>query len=517
MGRSTIGRPRRGRPEGSDPGWVSTPPSRSPPQNSAMTQPRLPGRASRPVPRLPRTIDHPTNRNRAMQSTEPPTRSRSPTNLPDRPGCRVDRASASEPRASRLRDDCPVASRFGRAPRSAPARGAPSSCARCPPGHRGAGAGRFATSSVPSSASTRSCMICSPIPRSVSAGVEPRPRSATSNVIVAADREPHRRAARSPAWRTTFCSACRQQKYTQASRPVVEPQVREAGSASIVARTPILRMWASSAATMPLSASSGGKMPRARSRSPSSVAFARSAECGRGSLGAGVGRSRATPAAISPSVSRSLPDVALQPATLRVAGGHQPLPRGPQLVGLDVELLEPVSSSSVSRTLCSARPACAPRSCSSASSAGSSGSPGDFVTAISRSARPGDGTVDRPGRHRGRRVGGPASRPARPRPAGTAGRGRRRAHARAAASAICGSARRPTSVPAIRWENSAITSYGVARRPYTSRFATRCTRRRTGWNASATTAVAAICSPARSSPRPEQRRRSRRRCPRTRA
>src|SRR5438876_3463993 len=47
----------------------------------------------------------------------------------------------------------------------------------------------------------------------------------------------------------------------------------------------------------------------------------------------------------------------------------------------------------------------------------------------------------------------------------------------------------------MREENSDNTSYGVARRPYTSRLARRCTRSRTGWKATATTAVAKIDSP----------------------
>ena len=49
--------------------------------------------------------------------------------------------------------------------------------------------------------------------------------------------------------------------------------------------------------------------------------------------------------------------------------------------------------------------------------------------------------------------------------------------------------------PAMREENSDRTSYGVARLPYTRRLAKRCTRSRTGWNATATTAVARIDRP----------------------
>ena len=48
---------------------------------------------------------------------------------------------------------------------------------------------------------------------------------------------------------------------------------------------------------------------------------------------------------------------------------------------------------------------------------------------------------------------------------------------------------------ATRSENCESTSYGVARLPYTSRLATRCTRSRTGWNPTATIAVARIDSP----------------------
>ena len=43
-------------------------------------------------------------------------------------------------------------------------------------------------------------------------------------------------------------------------------------------------------------------------------------------------------------------------------------------------------------------------------------------------------------------------------------------------------------------ENAVSTSYGVARFPYTSRFAIFCTRSRTGWNPTATMIVATIDS-----------------------
>ena len=46
----------------------------------------------------------------------------------------------------------------------------------------------------------------------------------------------------------------------------------------------------------------------------------------------------------------------------------------------------------------------------------------------------------------------------------------------------------------MRSANCARTSYGVARLPYTSRLARCWIRARTGWNATATTAVAAIDS-----------------------
>ncbi len=46
-------------------------------------------------------------------------------------------------------------------------------------------------------------------------------------------------------------------------------------------------------------------------------------------------------------------------------------------------------------------------------------------------------------------------------------------------------------MPAILSANSESTWYGVARSPYTNRFASRCARRRNGWksNAMATTAI----------------------------
>jgi hypothetical protein len=56
--------------------------------------------------------------------------------------------------------------------------------------------------------------------------------------------------------------------------------------------------------------------------------------------------------------------------------------------------------------------------------------------------------------------------------------------------AIRGSTSSAAYVSPIRSENSDSTSYGVARLPYTSRFAKRCARRRIGWKATATTAAA---------------------------
>src|SRR5439155_15065531 len=47
----------------------------------------------------------------------------------------------------------------------------------------------------------------------------------------------------------------------------------------------------------------------------------------------------------------------------------------------------------------------------------------------------------------------------------------------------------------MREENSESTSYGVARLPYTTRLAKRWTRSRTGWKATATTAVARMERP----------------------
>ena len=60
--------------------------------------------------------------------------------------------------------------------------------------------------------------------------------------------------------------------------------------------------------------------------------------------------------------------------------------------------------------------------------------------------------------------------------------------------------------------NRASTSYGSARRPNTSRFASRVAHRRTGWNSAATMPVATIESRSESPPtRPESPRRRRRR------
>src|SRR5215470_17377505 len=61
--------------------------------------------------------------------------------------------------------------------------------------------------------------------------------------------------------------------------------------------------------------------------------------------------------------------------------------------------------------------------------------------------------------------------------------------------AIRGSNSSVATACAIPPENRDSTSYGVARRPYTNRFANRCTRSRTGWNATATNAVARIDNP----------------------
>jgi hypothetical protein len=60
----------------------------------------------------------------------------------------------------------------------------------------------------------------------------------------------------------------------------------------------------------------------------------------------------------------------------------------------------------------------------------------------------------------------------------------------ASARAIRGSSSSFAYALPTRSENSERTSYGVARFPYTSRSANRCARRRSGWNASATTAAA---------------------------
>ena len=53
-----------------------------------------------------------------------------------------------------------------------------------------------------------------------------------------------------------------------------------------------------------------------------------------------------------------------------------------------------------------------------------------------------------------------------------------------------GSTSSTDSAPAIRSEKSASTSYGLARWPYTSRFASRWSRSRAGWKMTATSAVA---------------------------
>ncbi len=57
-----------------------------------------------------------------------------------------------------------------------------------------------------------------------------------------------------------------------------------------------------------------------------------------------------------------------------------------------------------------------------------------------------------------------------------------------------------SAVSPSRAENADYTSYGVARTPYTSRLATRCTRSRTGPKPTATTAVAVIENPRLGSP-----------------
>ena len=62
-------------------------------------------------------------------------------------------------------------------------------------------------------------------------------------------------------------------------------------------------------------------------------------------------------------------------------------------------------------------------------------------------------------------------------------------------------------VPASWSPNVAMTSYGVARLPYTTRSANRLARARTGWNTSATTAAASaestgLCADPTSAPTP---------------
>ncbi len=49
-------------------------------------------------------------------------------------------------------------------------------------------------------------------------------------------------------------------------------------------------------------------------------------------------------------------------------------------------------------------------------------------------------------------------------------------------------------MPAIFSANSDSTWYGVARSPYTTRFANRCARRRSGWKSSAIATTAIVVS-----------------------
>ena len=128
----------------------------------------------------------------------------------------------------------------------------------------------------------------------------------------------------------------------------IEAARREPGScASTVASAPTFRMCASSAGTMPWSASNGGKMPRARSRSVVQRRVGALTECvelcaGGRRVTSGQRLDRVETLADQPElVFRTLVDVALEPATLRVAGGHQPLARQPQGCRLLVQLDQP--------------------------------------------------------------------------------------------------------------------------------------------------------------------------------
>ena len=217
----------------------------------------------------------------------------------------------------------------------------------------------------PSSASTRSRMICLPIPGGVPSASKPGPSSRTETT-----NQPSSRARRTYTARSRH-GGSRSGRLEAAEvdaglRVRVEPAVTEPPDVSIVAIAPTLRMWASSAGAMPLSASSGGKIPRARSRRPSRVVFASPPEPVEQLFGGGR-------IAFDRVALRALPDVD-QPALRAFAGcpapgrgAGRPAP-SPGVAG-DLERADcsassssRSASSSVRRTLCRARPACRPRS-----------------------------------------------------------------------------------------------------------------------------------------------------------
>ena len=210
----------------------------------------------------------------------------------------------------------------------------------------------------------------------------------------------------------------------------------------------------------------------------------------------------------------------LEPAPLGVAGGDQPAAGLGQLAGALAQLLH------LARQL-GGQPGVAE---------GQSGLVGQVGQQLVLAA-----AQRVPGRHRhrdaaepfpavhdrhlqpGSRRGGPLGRAAR---APSVGACRRRAArpvarlaltARAAASATAGSSVDGSGLSPRRRLKSASASYGAAAAPNASRSATRTTRRRSGWKASATTAVASsegqkppVAHPPRGRRRP-RRARSRRR------
>ena len=214
------------------------------------------------------------------------------------------------------------------------------------------------------------------MPRDVRATSKPGPSSAISKVSSSPSRPSRTRLGAFPACRRTFWIACKQQKYAHASTSASNRRPASAG-ASTVACAPTLRMCASSAGTIPWSASRGGKTPRARSRRPSRVSFARSisgSSCA-GSVTVSSARPMSSSWRSGPSwMSRWSPR---RCASRAVTNRSRETRRAAACTSSSRSR---IASSSVRRTLCTASPACAPRSSNSPRSAGVSGSFAGFVT-----------------------------------------------------------------------------------------------------------------------------------------